>query len=238
MRKLLFMLTLPTLAFAGGPKSTFPKPPGMDAEMQNIYHDIANPVINYGTCSSCTITSLAISTITFVSSSTVTNETVTNLTVLTKATVPNGVNSTDAAAYGQVNYGLQTSTQGYRVNPGVSINSTSAQVIGTSVTITPTLNTSRVLITVTGVVGCAVTSCVCKGYIFRGSTDLSGGDGGFCQFTNPANSSARVPCNMSYIDSPASTSALIYNARLSGDGVNACIWTPATDATIIATEIK
>lgn len=43
---------------AGGPKYTYPSPRGLDDEMHNIYHDIANPIINNGTASTMTITNL------------------------------------------------------------------------------------------------------------------------------------------------------------------------------------
>jgi len=52
------MLAIPSVAFAGGPKSTFPYPRGLDAEFIQVYHDIANPVINVGSASTMTITSL------------------------------------------------------------------------------------------------------------------------------------------------------------------------------------
>lgn len=64
MKILPLILLLPALAFAGGPKSTFPEPRGLDAEMANIYHDIANPVINIGTASTMTVTFLNVSSIT------------------------------------------------------------------------------------------------------------------------------------------------------------------------------
>ena len=57
MKKLIWLLCLlPSVALANGPKYTYPEVPGLDDEMNNIYHDIKNPVINYGTASTMTIT--------------------------------------------------------------------------------------------------------------------------------------------------------------------------------------
>lgn len=53
MKKLLLVL-LPSIAFAGGPKYSYSTPRGLDDEMRNLYHDIANPVINSATISTAT----------------------------------------------------------------------------------------------------------------------------------------------------------------------------------------
>lgn len=54
MRKSFFLLLIPSLALAGGPKYTYPNVRGLDDEMNNVYHDINNPHINYAVVSSMT----------------------------------------------------------------------------------------------------------------------------------------------------------------------------------------
>ncbi len=230
MRKLaLITILLPSLSFAGGPKSSFPDPRGMDAEMQNIYHDIANPVINYATISSATATSFVVSTIS-VSSLWVASE-----TVKTNLTVPNGSRSTDAVAYGQI-LG-QAPIQTVANAPAFSSSANSFVSTGLSATITPSSSTSRVRIAVTGVIGTSILGSIAEIGIFRGSTDISQSGSGYCQLTNPANQSARVPCAINVIDSPATTSATTYTVKLRADGANAAIFNPATDAGIIVEEV-
>jgi len=219
MRKAIFLMCLPSLTFAVGPKYNYPSVPGLDDEMQNIYHSVSYPVINYGTCSSCTITSLTAST----------------LTVTTRATVPNGVNSTDAVAYGQI-FG-QAPVQVISNGPGFSTSNIAFQSTGLSASITPSSTTSRVRIAVTGVIGGSVAGALAEVSLSRGSTDLSQSGGGFCQLTVPANTSNRVPCSINFIDSPSTNTATTYTVKLRGDGVNSVIFTPATDAGIIVEEI-
>ena len=47
----------PSMVFAGGPKSTFPEPRGLDAEFSNVYHDLNYPHIVSGTADTLTISS-------------------------------------------------------------------------------------------------------------------------------------------------------------------------------------
>lgn len=41
--KTLFLILIPSVALAGGPKYTYKTPPGLDDEINNIYHDIRAP---------------------------------------------------------------------------------------------------------------------------------------------------------------------------------------------------
>lgn len=77
---------------------------------------------------------------------------------------------------------------------------------GCSVTITPTSATSKIFVT--------FSSCIFKntdnaGYltIYRGATNLAGSSNQFQILSQP---DRYIPCVMSYLDSPASTSALTY----------------------------
>jgi hypothetical protein len=57
LKKLTFIaLLLPSICLAGGPKYTYRDTPGLDDEMNNVYHDIKYPVIQYGSVSSETVT--------------------------------------------------------------------------------------------------------------------------------------------------------------------------------------
>lgn len=59
MKKLMFIVLLfPSICFANGPKYTYPEVPGLDDEMNNIYHDLKYPNILNGTASTFTITNL------------------------------------------------------------------------------------------------------------------------------------------------------------------------------------
>lgn len=60
MKALFLIVFLPIAALAGGPLNGFPDIQNLNSEMDNIYHDIANPVINYGKASSMTVTNLTV----------------------------------------------------------------------------------------------------------------------------------------------------------------------------------
>jgi len=79
---------------AGGPKNTYPTPPGMDAEMQNIYHDLKYPNIQYAIISSETVTTSSITALTLGGNANANSFKITRLA--------NGTAATDAAAFGQI----------------------------------------------------------------------------------------------------------------------------------------
>jgi len=82
MKMAIFIFLLwSTLAMGSGPKYTYPTPRGLDDEIQNIYHDIANAKLGYTSltlaqlktyspasaglpfyCSDCTVSTVCIST--------------------------------------------------------------------------------------------------------------------------------------------------------------------------------
>lgn len=90
MRKLLLVLFLTSPCFANGPKYV-----GAKTEVQtyqefgNVYHDIANPVINIGTASTMTITQLNVSSITVRGTLTATSGTINSFMVAGTATNDN-----------------------------------------------------------------------------------------------------------------------------------------------------
>jgi hypothetical protein len=149
---------------------------------------------------------------------------VTNLTVLTKATVPNGVNSTDAAAYGQIHYGLQNSTQ-CLTSIQTQTTSSSFQATAASATITVAAS-SRVKITVSG--SCSMDATGTNNYVtlFRNGSNI-GPANGFIGVNMSVAGSLSVNCSFSYIDSPASASALTYVVEIrSSAGAGAVEWMP------------
>lgn len=127
----------------------------------------------------------------------------------------NGTASTDAAAIGQVQYAFQNAVQ---ATTTTIFSTSSATFVNTnlSATITPTSSSSRIKITMTGPVFCNAIVSTLGGAvtIARGTTDLSGGRG-FQEFNTRTNAS--LPCSITYIDSPATTSATTYNVKILSD---------------------
>ena len=58
MKKLIFLLLFPTISLAcSGPQSSFPEVPGLDLEMQNLYHCSSYPTSNTTNSNSFTLAS-------------------------------------------------------------------------------------------------------------------------------------------------------------------------------------
>lgn len=120
----------------------------------------------------------------------------------------NGTAATDAAAFGQITTGLQaiTQTTGTTTTNITSDTQTNSVVAGS---ITPLSASSRIKVTATFTISTDTTSQGCLISLKRGASDLSGGASGF--FTCGNNSDTfRGPVTLSYIDSPATTSATTY----------------------------
>lgn len=189
MKKLSFiLLLLPNLAFAGGPKWTYPTVRGLDDEMSNVYHDIKNPIINVGNASTMTITS--------------------NLTV------PNGVASTDAAAFGQIFSGFQAPIFATTAS-ATTTTSNVYQLTGLSAPITLKLISHRVRITVSVQ---ARTDNAATANVFltlmRNASNLLGGNG----FVNVGGLGVlQDHSSFTFIDSPSSISVLTYAVYIKND---------------------
>ncbi len=113
--------------------------------------------------------------------------------------------------------------------------STSPVNTGLAATITLSTVTSTVKIRVCGVLGNTAGG---SGYasIDRNGTDISGGPG-FSQIANNL-ASIYAPCSISYIDSPASTSALTYTVTVFCNNAGfMATWNIATVTTIVLEEI-
>lgn len=117
----------------------------------------------------------------------------------------NGSTTSDATAFGQVQYGFQNAVQ-FSSLGAASVSSVSYATTGIAVTITPTSASSRIKISVTGSIATA------SGHItiFRNSTNLAGSDKDFGFYTDSSS------LGYIYIDSPATTSAVTYTIYAKG----------------------
>lgn len=147
----------------------------------------------------------------------------------------NGTASTDAAAFGQVYYGFQAPVQATDASATSSSSSTFASTT-TTASITPTSASHRIKITITG---SFVNSNgnVANGFvsIFRGSTDLSGG-GGFTRTGGTTATGIAYPCSLTFIDSPASTSATTYTVKIkNSNNSTVMVWNESGSCTSVIT---
>jgi 3-polyprenyl-4-hydroxybenzoate decarboxylase len=145
----------------------------------------------------------------------------------------NGTAATDAAAFGQIKL-IQTVT--FKTDTVTSTSSSSYQNTSLAVTITPTSASNRIKITVTGNLDNLVSTRQVLATIARGATNLGGVNGIATTF----DTSGRiiVPCAMSIIDTPATTSATTYTVQVATPSGGAVSWGfVSCDQTIIAEEI-
>lgn len=117
----------------------------------------------------------------------------------------------------------------YETVTSSSISNTTFQLTNLSGAITPKISTSKIIVMASGNVSCTGVG-VCYASVYRDTTNLSG-DGGF--ETNTAASNNHT--TMIYYDSPATTSAVTYSARIrvNGGGVTAAF--PGTDGGVYTT---
>jgi hypothetical protein len=164
--------------------------------------------------SSLTISNnLAVSTITVVSSATATSLTVTN-----NLSIPNGVNSTDAGAYGQIGL-FQTVTETDQL--AATTTSSTYQASSTTVTITPKNSSHRIEITASFNFEVA-NAAICSATLYRNNTtNISPYSNGLV-YTN-VGTGLIVPAAFEFVDSPATTSATTYTIYFKGN-TNACTY--------------
>lgn len=145
----------------------------------------------------------------------------------------NGTSATDAAAFGQIKY-LQCVT----ATTSTVTSTTSASFVNTSlaVTITPTSSSNRIKITAMGILDNGVPTAQVLATIARGSTNLGGTSGLASTFETGGR--IIVPCTMSIVDSPATTSPVTYTVQLATPSALSVSWGLANVLqTIIAEEI-
>lgn len=112
---------------------------------------------------------------------------------------------------------LQATVQG-RSTTDFTTTSSSFQTTNCTASITPKKSTSRIRITITGTASVGASGHSCFVTIARGTTDLSTSGLGFVQvFETIGAGTDRNPCSISFIDSPATTSATTYNVRIKND---------------------
>lgn len=234
MKKLLLLLLIAGSAHADGPLSRF-KDTDMDQEFQNVYQSIRNPAIESGTAKQLTITTGTFTSLT-VSSMTVSSITVLNqLSMSSKkiTNLANGTASTDAVAIGQLKYvQLVSSTTTMLTNT----TSNSFVTSNMAVTITPTSASNRVMITVHTIV--IPNNCQMCITLKRGATELSGTACGFAEAgTSSTVGSRQQPLSFQYVDSPASTSALVYTVFFLNNSNGNTVTIGGTVSTLIAEEV-
>lgn len=122
----------------------------------------------------------------------------------------NGTAATDAAAYGQLQ-SLQTAVQSTSTTQFTTTNNTFTTTNLTG-TITPSSASSRIRITITNTLAVGTTLKTIFGTIARATTNL-GGTSGMTEFSSAA-ANQFSPVSISYIDSPATTSATTYNFQI------------------------
>lgn len=100
---------------------------------------------------------------------------------------------------------------------------------GVSATITPTSNTSKILVFVSTMAGVSTVNDSFYSTIFRNSTNIYyGSDAGKAmmgrQYQTNSGASDGWQLNLSYLDSPATTSATTYSLRIRTDGNGATLY--------------
>jgi hypothetical protein len=127
----------------------------------------------------------------------------------------NGTAASDSAAFGQIKFiqAVQsTSTTQFTTTNNTF---TSTNLTGT---ITPTSASNRIRITISNTLAVGTTAKTIFSTIARATTNL-GGSAGMTEFSSAA-ANQFVPVSISYIDSPATTSATTYNLQIRNtDGV-------------------
>lgn len=119
-----------------------------------------------------------------------------------------GASNGDSVRFEQIFYGFQAASATTTVSTSTTTSST-YQTSNLSRSFTPTSASHRVKVTVSTSLLSATSGKTIQVSLFRDSTDLDGGGNGFATFTARAANDV-VPCAFTWIDSPASTSAITY----------------------------
>lgn len=151
-------------------------------------------------------------------------------------TVSGGVPVWSAPAGGSIKQ-IVTASQ----TSGLSTSSTSmVDVPGVTATITPSSTSSKILVFVSApysvrYVSGSATSLVAKFNIMRDSTAIvDNGQYGFSNLASSSSPSLFTPFSQSYVDSPSSTSALVYKLQIA---VNTGTWEMGTPSNVKSTII-
>jgi len=206
MKKLFLILLLASPVLAG--KKYGFQDPKLNDELDNNYKEHQYPSWVYAKGSSMTVTQLNVSSAAFSGSLNMGTNKITNLAA--------GVASTDAANVSQL-----TASTVFQVVHGTSSASTGTtsatyQTTGLTATITPSASSHRILITVNCGMLRNTRPDLGRAFItiFRGSTNVGVDNGMTGNATTSLASGIDTACNMQWIDSPATTSATTYSARV------------------------
>ena len=159
----------------------------------------------------------------------------------------NGSTSTDAAAFGQIGGTLGTNAAGYikgTVVQAVQVTQTNSTTssgttyttTGTAASITPLATTHKIRISVTGALDNNTDSSTAKVSIFRDASDLDATANGFSHVIGAVGAAMSVPCAMTYLDSPASTSAITYAVKIKSSTAAQTIWNALSGSAVILLE--
>lgn len=144
----------------------------------------------------------------------------------------NGTAAQDAATFTQIKL-IQGPIQNVDTTTTTTTSAT-YQSTSTTVTITPSSASNRVRIIVSSNVSVTLgAGTLMRIKLFRGATDL----GIFCAMANDNAGLVEVPFALTYVDSPASTSALIYVIKIaSTDATHTVKWNTDGDNSVITAE--
>jgi hypothetical protein len=148
----------------------------------------------------------------------------------------NATGPTDAVPLGQIKY-VQAPVFFSTTTPTTTTSST-FQSTSLTASITPTSASNRIKITVTGMLLSASASNTVQYSIFRGSTDLSNGNGFGSLRSSTATANPRSPASACTIDSPAATTSTTYTVKVASvDNASSCTWGELGTQTIILEEV-
>lgn len=150
----------------------------------------------------------------------------------------------DAVRFEQLNLNAAGYVIGTVVQMVQVTDTTSTAASGTSYTstnvaasITPKATTHKIRVTVTGRVSdTAWNSSNTYVSVFRGVTDLAAAGNGFVGISGNTAVNAEVPVSISYLDSPASTSALTYTVKLKTTSAASGTWNTSGGVCVILLE--
>lgn len=205
MKKLfLSLLFLASPLFADARKYDYQEP-HLNAELDAIYHDLLYLKSVTASISSATITSLQASTGTFTG----------------RLTIRNGTISTDAAAFGQIPAASKV-VQVVSTTTASSFSTTSAayQTTVLSGAFTPTSATNKVFLIASFSADMQTQNVECRSTLARNNSSLFASAMGDVDTTTGGEMIA--PVTLSYSDSPATTSQIIYAVQIKTDGVRTC----------------
>jgi len=226
MRRVIFILLFPSLAWATCPQFTYPENHKLDQELNNVCNNIRNPVISKATIQTAAISSATISSATLLGQLNMTSNKIINLA--------NGTNSNDAINLSEVAGTRVVQIVSFTLSTASSTTKNSFIDTGLDVTITPLAVTDKIIIVAMGLLGNASPiSTQGLATLYRGTTILSNGNG-FCDQAGNGTVDQEGTCTMFFVDSPNTTSATTYGVRIANlDNATTVRWNSQLQSSII-----